>query len=200
MNDIAQTNVSAEQEPLNAEGVQQKVVVETEVSDNVTVDANKPVANNSKGNVLKVDIDINVLLINMFHQMVRAAEARKTLTYEMITRENGFHLDGIEYGHFYSPLMERIAVFCQQRGLPPLIALVVRKSGAERGIPGNVFWKKFCEAVVEDALESGDADVYVGDVAIVRDHGLVKLTLGEKRVITNIIQKQVFDFYSFEDM
>ena len=110
----------------------------------------------------------------IYRYLVQKAQQRQTTYYEEIAQkfqDLGLHTSGSALGATLSPILYDIFEWCKKRGQPPLTSIVVRKSGADEGIPGKGFW---------DAL----------DLSVVID-----LNANDKRTITAMFHQQVFDYY-----
>lgn len=134
------------------------------------------------------------LIINIYKQLVDAAQKRQTLIYETIALSHGLPVRGSQLGQVIAPLLERIYLYCVDRGLPHLTSIVVRKSGDEKGLPGNGFWKLLhqenpCYATPATFVDPKYVDQETG-----------QYNIAGKRKITADLQKVVFDFYSLEDI
>ena len=103
--------------------------------------------------------------------LVEKAMMRETTTYVEIAEAHGLPTTGNALGAALSPILGSILEFCRDNKQPPLTALVVRKSGADQGMPGNGFWLMFGFKV-----ENMDRET--------------------KRVITDHYQSTVFDHYA----
>lgn len=62
------------------------------------------------------------------------------MTYEALATRFDLPAQGSQLGAVLSPILCKIATWCAERHLPPLTVLVVRKSGADEGLPGQGFW------------------------------------------------------------
>lgn len=72
--------------------------------------------------------------------IVKAAEM-ETTTYEELAIEFGLPSSGNQLGSTLSPILAHIAEWCIEKSWPKLTVLVVRKSGADMGLPGRGFWE-----------------------------------------------------------
>lgn len=128
---------------------------------------------------LTITVRTRYVVEAILKDLIQAAKEGRTMNYEQIAQRHGLPATGSQLGTALSPLLARIYAWCFKRNLPPLPAIVVRKSGAEKGLPGNGFW-----VISKGHLtEKG------------KDH-----TVAEKRQITADLHRQVFDFYSTEDI
>lgn len=76
----------------------------------------------------------------IFAFLMKKALLRETATYEEIALKFELPSTGNGLGASLSPKLGHILTWCQQHGLPPISVLVVRKSGAQMGLPGRGFW------------------------------------------------------------
>lgn len=83
---------------------------------------------------------VEFLHARIFAFLMRKALERKTATYEEIALKFDLPSTGNGLGATLSPKLGHILTWCQQHGLPPISVLVVRKSGAQAGLPGRGFW------------------------------------------------------------
>ena len=107
---------------------------------------------------------------DVYRFLVQKAQKGETSTYEEIAKKFGLPTEGNQLGKSLSPILGSIWEWCSQRGQPQLTSIVVRKSGADAGMPGRGFWTMF-----------GD------DIA--------SLDQTQKRSMTTILQQQVFSYY-----
>lgn len=77
---------------------------------------------------------------SIYFWLIKKAMARKTTTYEEIALEFNLPSSGNALGRALSPILGHIYRACQSAGQPYLTAIVVRKSGSDRGMPGSGFW------------------------------------------------------------
>lgn len=78
------------------------------------------------------------LRVMMF--LLRKAALGQTTTYEEIAINEGLPVKGNALGAAISPILGDIYRWCEERKLPPITAIVVRKSGGDKGLPGPGFW------------------------------------------------------------
>lgn len=102
--------------------------------------------------------------------LIAKAQKGETTTYEEIAQNFNLPDKGNALSAAVSPLLYEILKYCRKRGQPAITVLVVRKSGADKGIPGQGFW-----------------DAYYKDVEV------SKL---EKIAITHLLSKQAFDYWN----
>lgn len=76
----------------------------------------------------------------IFAFLLKKALTRETATYEEIALKFGLPSSGNGLGASLSPKLGHLLTWCKERGLPPISVLVVRKSGAQAGLPGRGFW------------------------------------------------------------
>lgn len=69
------------------------------------------------------------------------AMTESTITYEEIARQIGVPHSGNALGRALTPILTDILNWCQDRGMPPLTALVVRKSGTTAGLPSPTYFQ-----------------------------------------------------------
>lgn len=105
----------------------------------------------------------------IFAFLMKKALTRETATYEEIALKFGLPSTGNGLGASLSPKLGHILTWCQDHGLPPISVLVVRKSGAQMGLPGRGFW-----SIME--LEELDDEA--------------------KRIVTAKLQNEVFKCFS----
>lgn len=91
------------------------------------------------------------LVRQIYAHLVNRAAQHQTTTYEAIANEFGLPNKGNQLGSTLSPLLSDIYRFCESHNQPHLTALVVRKSGALKGLPGNGFWHLY-----DDGIAVGD--------------------------------------------
>lgn len=72
--------------------------------------------------------------------LVMKAQNRQTVTYEDLAIKHNLPSSGNALGGALAPILYEIYKWCDERHLPPLSALVVRKSGPAEGLPGRGFW------------------------------------------------------------
>lgn len=106
----------------------------------------------------------------VFSYLVIMATAKRLTTYEEIAKAHYLPDHGRVLGAILSPILEEILQFGKKRGWPPLTSIVVRKSGADEGLPGTGFWKSM----------SFDEQVYTREM---------------KRTLTSMFHAQVFDYF-----
>jgi alkylated DNA nucleotide flippase Atl1 len=76
----------------------------------------------------------------VYAYLVERASVGETTNYEQIALHFGLPSSGNQLGSTLTPILEDIFVFCESHRLPPLTAIVVRKSGTDAGLPGKGFW------------------------------------------------------------
>lgn len=72
--------------------------------------------------------------------LIKKATKGDLATYEEIAIRFKLPSTGSQLGLVLSPILGSIAAWCMANRLPHLTALVVRKSGADAGLPGQGFW------------------------------------------------------------
>ena len=111
----------------------------------------------------------------IYRFLVQKAQNKQTTYYEEIAikfQHLGLHISGSALGACLSPILDDIFKWCQERGQPPITSLVVRKSGADEGLPGAGFWI----ALGLPSMSSRKSDY--------------------KRNVVEVLQQQVFNYYS----
>jgi hypothetical protein len=84
---------------------------------------------------------INVLEQRILAYLVVKAAEMQTTTYEELALEFGLPSSGNQLGSTLSPILAHIAEWCIEKSWPKMTVLVVRKSGADMGLPGRGFWE-----------------------------------------------------------
>lgn len=104
--------------------------------------------------------------------LIETAQNRTTITYEdLAKRLPGFPTAGSALGQALIAPLYDVLHWCKDRGVPPLTSLVVRKSGADQGIPGRGFWEAYTPNLpVTDTLK----------------HALIQ-----------ILHEEVYEYYAF---
>lgn len=72
--------------------------------------------------------------------LIKKAFTGQTSTYVELATEFGLPNRGNQMGTAIAPILRDLVIWCQLRGIPPIPALVVRKTGGDAGIPGSGFW------------------------------------------------------------
>lgn len=104
--------------------------------------------------------------------LISCAMERRTTNYLELAEEFGLPTEWPQLGQVLSPILYNIFGWCEASRLPRLTVLVVRRSGADIGIPGQGFWKA-C-----------------------RREGLTR----EVRIsITEMFTSEVYEFFDFTD-
>lgn len=80
------------------------------------------------------------LVKSIYMFLVGKAMVGHTTTYENIANEFGLPNKGNQLGSTLSPILSHIYHFCRSKGQPHLTAIVVRKSGEDKDLPGKGFW------------------------------------------------------------
>lgn len=80
------------------------------------------------------------LIRSIYSYLVGKAFLGHTTTYEAIANEFGLPNKGNQLGSTLSPLLASIYHFCRNNQQPHLTAIVVRKSGEDKDLPGKGFW------------------------------------------------------------
>lgn len=78
--------------------------------------------------------------------LIGVACRRETTYYEALAIECGLPTQGNALSTAVTKLLTEVFHWCDRKGLPPLTALVVRKSGKHKGTHGLGFWKLVDEA------------------------------------------------------
>ncbi len=72
--------------------------------------------------------------------LLERAMTSSPITYEELARQIGVPHSGNALGRALTPILTHILNWCVDRGMPPLTALVVRKSGRMQGLPSPTFF------------------------------------------------------------
>jgi len=72
--------------------------------------------------------------------LIEKAQKKETTNYEEIAIRFNLPSKGNALSAALSPILYYILEWCRAKGHPHLTALVVRKSGADQGLPGQGFW------------------------------------------------------------
>lgn len=96
----------------------------------------------------------------------------QTTTYQALAIEYGLPTVGNQMANTIAPILGQIFEWCKAKGLPYLTSIVVRKSGTEKGVPGQGFWVLHAAGV--SAPIQG---------------------LQRRRQVTAQLQQEVFDYY-----
>jgi hypothetical protein len=72
--------------------------------------------------------------------LLERAVTDSPITYEELARQIGVPHTGNALGRALTPILTHILHWCQERGMPPLTALVVRKSGTMQGLPSPMYF------------------------------------------------------------
>lgn len=72
--------------------------------------------------------------------LLERATTDSPITYEELARQIGVPHTGNALGRALTPILTDILNWCQERGMPPLTALVVRKSGTMQGLPSPTYF------------------------------------------------------------
>lgn len=101
--------------------------------------------------------------------LIDKAYVLQTTTYEELAQNFGLPDSGNSLGSALTPVLTSIFIWCNRHGLPHMTSLVVRKSGADQGIPGSGLWHLLGES---------------------------NLTRDERRARTAALHNEVFDFFA----
>jgi len=82
----------------------------------------------------------NFLVKEIYVYLIKKASVGSTVCYEELAMHFGLPSSGNALGKFLSPLLGYIYAFCEDTKQPHVTAIVVRKSGADKGLPGPGFW------------------------------------------------------------
>jgi len=107
--------------------------------------------------------------------LILKAQNEQTTNYEEIALKFGLPSIGNGLGAALSPILGEIFDWCKKRGQPPLTSIVVRKSGADEGLPGQGFW-----------------DLINTDIKFI-SKDFIKY---QKQIATELFQNQVFEYYT----
>jgi hypothetical protein len=72
--------------------------------------------------------------------LIQCAIERRTTTYEELAQHFRMPTTWPRLSQTLSPILYRVFDWCEQKRLPKLTVLVVRKSGADMALPGRGFW------------------------------------------------------------
>ena len=72
--------------------------------------------------------------------IIEKAMQKQTTTYQEIAIKFGLPDSGNQMGVVLSPVLRDIFFWSTNNDMPPLTAIVVRKSGQDKGQPGEGFW------------------------------------------------------------
>ena len=72
--------------------------------------------------------------------LLERATTDSPITYEELARQIGVPHSGNALGRALTPILTHILNWCVDRGMPPLTALVVRKSGRMQGLPSPTYF------------------------------------------------------------
>ncbi len=160
------------------------------ISDNVNLKHNPTVKDRVEGELAQVtSVYTRQVVITIYHMLVAHAERGETIVYEQIAKACGLPTSGSQLGQVIAPLLSRIYDYCVGRNLPHLTSIVVRKSGNEKGLPGNGFWKLLGSEGIE----------MIGNIVVADSSGNpVELTNDSKRQITRMLQEEVYEHYSLK--
>lgn len=82
--------------------------------------------------------------------LVHCAASGHTTTYEEVALAVGLPSSGNALGAALSPILCHIFEWCEENRMPHLTSIVVRKSGADQGLPGVGFWNLFDKAIATE--------------------------------------------------
>lgn len=151
----------------------------------------------------------------VFDFLVKAARQKRTITYETIALEFGLPSKGSQLGTVLSPILGDIYRFCEQRKMPPLTVLVIRKSGESMGLPGKGFWDLYLTSIksfkldnlVYDRQSMGfgtaehqmllEATLPLDAVGDLKTTSADRMLRAVARILTDALQKVVYDYWSF---
>lgn len=85
-------------------------------------------------------MEIDELATAIFHTLIATAKEGDTITYSKLAKIHNLPETGNALGTALSLPLGKILLHCEEHNLPPLTAIVVRKSGEDRGLPGRGFW------------------------------------------------------------
>lgn len=114
--------------------------------------------------------------------LIKKAMHGQTTTYQEVAIAHGLPNTGNQMSMTLSILLGDVFLWCLERRLPHLTALVVRKSGTDQGLPGRGFW------LLLDNTDALHEDVGVDASRKVR------------RALTTEFQRQVFNFWDVKQM
>lgn len=105
--------------------------------------------------------------------LMKKAFTGQTTTYQELATEFSLPTTGNQLGSSLAPILRDLVIWCQERNVPPISALVVRKSGGDAGLPGSGFWPMV---------------------------GLEGLNRYHKQNHTKQLHKQIFNYFSFVEL
>lgn len=115
------------------------------------------------------------LSTKVFRILVSRAQRRMTITYgELASKLPGVPDTGNAMSQALLPFMLDVVNWCKARHIPPLTSLIVRKSGADEGLPGSGFW-----------------EAHGFDVS--------KMNQDVKWAMTELFHEEVFTFFDLEE-
>lgn len=121
------------------------------------------------------------LVRKVYRFLIMRAMIGELTCYEEIAIKFDLPAVGNSLGKTLSPILEHIFLWCKRRGQPHLTSIVVRKSGADAGIPGRGFWVLALKgSTFEDIADATSQE---------------KIAKQMKVTLTSAYQKQVFDYW-----
>lgn len=119
---------------------------------------------------------INVSNVNLeiFIYLERAAVERRTVSYEQVFNHLGWPNDP-EHRIMLTQHLTAIFMWCKKHNFPHLTVIVVRKSGADQGLPGKGFWDLLYPPSKSSLVNLSDRDT--------------------RRALTRALQDRVFDLF-----
>ena len=106
-------------------------------------------------------------------RLVRSAVRGQTITYSELAVQCHMPERGNALGAALTPVLLAVARWCEERELPPLTSIVVRKSGVHQNLPGSGFWEF---------------------------KGFKDLKISEMLVLTDEYHRQVFNYWQMPEM
>lgn len=104
----------------------------------------------------------------LVQHLIELAMVGETTNYLEIAEQFGLPTEWPQLGAQVSPILYNVLEWCEQRRLPRLTVLVVRRSGEDKGIPGRGFWQAI---------------------------GRPDLDRQEKRILAQHMAEEVYDFF-----
>lgn len=115
--------------------------------------------------------------------LIRLAIQKRTTNYSKLAIDLSLPDSGNALGQAIGPVLGDVYQWCEKRGLPPLTALVVRKSGADEGLPGKGFWGLYGLEEVEQIM-AREGNVFTAKSA--------------KSITYAVIKKQIFEYFDIQ--
>lgn len=130
--------------------------------------------------------------------LIRLAIQKRTTNYSKLATDLGLPDSGNALGQAIGPVLGDVYQWCEKRGFPPLTALVVRKSGADEGLPGKGFWDLYGLEEVEDELIANRHIFPSVSHDTIPRRGNVFMVKAAKNIAYAMIKKQIFDYFDIQ--